>query len=95
MNKITNRIEKIAVILLFIIITAIGSYFNFNKENQISHSSYETSNIPEYSGETYILINNNIPKFTTEDMNLEEDYYSDLENKRVRNGDGKDKLGKS
>lgn len=91
MNKNTNKLEKIITILLFIIIIIVGIYFNYEKENQtdttVNHNkiSYEISNIPEYKGEEYVEINNNIPKFTTEDMNLEEDYYSKLENKKVRN----------
>lgn len=40
--------------------------------------------------QVYIEINNNIPEFTEEDINIEEDYYSNLENGRVRNGDGED-----
>ena len=92
MKKNANKLEKIITILLFIIIIIVGIYFNYEKENQtdttVSHNriSYEISNIPEYNGEAYVEINNNIPKFTTEDMNLEEDYYSSLENKKARNG---------
>lgn len=91
MNKNTNKLEKIITILLFIIIIIVGIYFNYEKENQtdttVNHNKiyYEISNIPEYKGEEYVEINNNIPKFTTENMNLEEDYYSNLENKKVRN----------
>ncbi len=90
MKKNANKLEKIITILLFIIII-VGIYFNYEKENQtnttVNHNKifYEISNIPEYKGEEYVEINNNIPKFTTEDMNLEEDYYSNLENKKVRN----------
>ena len=90
MKKNANKLEKIITILLFIIII-VGIYFNYEKENETENIinnkiSYEISNIPEYKGEEYIEINNNIPKFTTEDMNLEEDYYSNLENKKVRDG---------
>ena len=98
MNKNINKLEKVAIILLFIII-AVGSYFN--KENQIENTStnnktfYEISDIPEYSGEIYTQINNNIPNFNTEDIKLEEDYYSILENGKVRNGNYKNQLGKS
>ena len=89
MNK--NKIERVVTILLFIIIIAIGAYFNIGEENQIGNivdnnkGPYEISNIPENSGETYVEINNNIAKFTAEDMNLEGDYYSALENGKVRN----------
>ena len=101
MNKNTNKLEKIIIILLFIIIIAIGAYFNIGEENQTGNIveynkiSYEISNIPEYSGETYVEISNNIPKFTNDDMNLEEDYYSELENGKVRNSNGKNLLEKS
>lgn len=92
MKKNANKLEKIITILLFIIIIVVGIYFNYEKENKkdttVNHNkiSYEISNIPEYNGETYVEINKNIPKFITEYMNLEEDYYSNLENKKVRNG---------
>lgn len=91
MKKNANKVEKIITILLFIIIIVVEIYFNYEKENKTesivnNKISYEISNITEYNGEAYVEINNNIPKFTTEDMNLEEDYYSNLENKKVRNG---------
>lgn len=82
--------------MLFCIIIAIGAYFNIGEENQTGNNveynkiSYEISDIPEYSGEIYVEINNNIPKFTNDDMNLEEDYYTELKNGKVRNGNGED-----
>lgn len=96
MNKNTNKLEKIIIILLFSIIIAIGAYFNIGEENQTGNNVeynkifYEISDIPEYSGEIYVEINNNIPKFTNDDMNLEEDYYTELKNGKVRNGNGED-----
>lgn len=96
MNKNTNKLEKIIIILLFSIIIAIGAYFNIGEENQTGNNveynkiSYEISDIPEYSGEIYVEINNNIPKFTNDDMNLEEDYYTELKNGKVRNGNSED-----
>lgn len=95
MNK--NKLKRIAIIL-YIIIIAVGVYFNIGEENQTgniiedSKISYELSNIPEYSGEAYVEINNNIPTFTAEDMKIEE-YYSDLKNGKVRNGNNKNELG--
>lgn len=91
MKKKIKKLEKI-IIIIFSIITAIYSYFNLGTENE---TSYEMSNIPEYSGKAYIEINNNIPNFTDEDMNLEKDYYSTLKNGKVRNGNSKNLLGKS
>ena len=95
MNKKTNKLAKVIITLLVIIVSVIGlSYFsqNENIENKIF---YEISNIPEYNGEIYIEINNNIPEFTNEDFNIVEDYYSKLEKGRVRNGNDKNKLEKS
>lgn len=95
MNKNTSKLKQIAIILLYIIIIAIGVYFNVGEENPIgiiienNKIFYDISNIPEYSGEIFIEINNNMPEFTAEDMNIQEDYYSNLENGRVRNGNDK------
>lgn len=101
MNKNTNRLKLIAVILLFFIIIVTYAYYNNEEKNQTGNSiennkiSYEISYIPEYSGEIYVEINNNIPEFTIEDINLEDDYYSDLENGKVRNCNDKNQLEKS
>ena len=73
MNKNTSKLKQIAIILLFIIIIVIGAYFNNKEENQTGNIvennkiSYDISNIPEYSGEIFIEINNNIPYFTDKD----------------------------
>ena len=77
MNKNTSKLKQIAIILLFIITIAIGGYFNNEENNKIS---YDISNIPEYSGEIFVEINNNIPEFTTEDINIDGAHYSNLEN---------------
>ena len=100
-KKNTNKLEKTIITLICIIIIVIGSYFNFVRESQSDNPvsrnkvSYEISNIPEYSREIYIEINNNTPQFSNEDMNLEQNYYSELQNKKVRNGHHKNKLEKS
>lgn len=86
MNKKTNKLSKVIITLLVIIVSVVGlSYYSQNEdlENKIS---YEISNIPEYNGEIYVEINNNVPKFSNEDFNIEEDYYSELQNGKVRNG---------
>lgn len=86
MNKKTNKLSKVIITLLVIIVSVVGlSYYSQNEdlENKIS---YEISNIPEYNGEIYVEINNNVPEFSNEDFNIEEDYYSELQNGKVRNG---------
>lgn len=94
MNKKTNKLEKI-IITLLIIVAIIGSYYNFKNEDTNPIISCEISNIPEYNGEIYIEIDNNVPNFSNEDFNIETDYYSELKNGKVRNGNDKNQLGKS
>ena len=92
MNK--NKLEKIGIVILTIVILIvmfIGINENSKNENVVNEIEnnkiyYEIDNIPDYSGEIYALINNDIPKFSLEDLNIEEDYYSSLENEKVRNG---------
>lgn len=95
MSKKTNKLAKIIITLLVIIVSVIGLDYYSDNENIENQNSYEISNIPEYNGEIYIEINNNVPEFSNEDFNIEEDYYSDLQNGKVRNGNDKNKLGKS
>ncbi len=95
MNKKTNKLTKVIITLLVIIVSVIGLSYYSQNENIENKISYEISNIPEYNGEIYIEINNNIPEFTNEDFNIVEDYYSKLEKGRVRNGNDKNKLEKS
>ena len=89
MNK--NKLEKNAIVIFFIIMIFVGLYIKTEQENKRVNElhnnqiSYEISNIPKYNGDIYVLINNNIPNFTDEDMNIEE-HYSDLKDGIVRNG---------
>lgn len=89
MNKKTNKLAKVIITLLVIIVSMIGLSYYSQNENPENKISYEISNIPEYNGEIYIEINNNIPEFSNEDFNIEEDYYSELQNGKVRNGNDK------
>ena len=67
MNKKTNKLTKVIITLLVIIVSVIGLSYYSQNENIENKISYEISNIPEYNGEIYIEINNNIPEFTNED----------------------------
>ncbi len=86
-----NKLEKIGILILFAIIIFAGLYIKTEQENRLENVvtnnriSYEISNIPEYSGDIYVLINNNEPKFSENDIQIDE-YYSNLENGRIRNG---------
>lgn len=95
-----DNLEKIGILILFTIIIFVGLYIKTAQENRPENVvtnnqiSYEISNIPEYSGDIYVLINNNEPKFSENDMQIDE-YYSNLEDERVRNCYNKNLLGKS
>ncbi len=89
MNKKTNKLAKVIITLLVIIVSVIGLSYYSQNENLENKISYEISNIPQYNGEIYIEINNNIPEFSNKDFNIEEDYYSELQNGKVRNGNDK------
>ncbi len=96
MKKKFNKEKRIVTSLIFILIASIGIYISYNQEvynqkdnQEVSTASYEITDIPEYSGNIFIEINNNIPKFNEEDFNIEEDCYSELKDGRVRNGNDK------
>lgn len=78
MKNLAYRIFEIVLILaLFIYL----GYSELNKkEIQAPIKSYEKSNIPDYTNESYIYINNNEPNFSDEDKNREVfEEYSDLD----------------
>lgn len=85
-----NKVEKVRILVLFIVIIFTGLCIKTEKENKQENVvtnnqiSYEISNIPEYSKDIYVLMNNNELKFSENDMQIDE-YYSNLEGGRVRN----------
>lgn len=81
-----NKLKKVGILVSFIIIIFSSLYIKTEPVNETVNNqiSYETANIPKYSGEIYVLINNNEPEFSENDMQIDE-YYSELENGRVRN----------
>ena len=81
-------LEKISLLLFLVIIICISLYSNIEEENYIisnTINSYKISDIPEYNGEIYVVINDNIPEFSQEDLNISSDYYSSLVDGKVRN----------
>lgn len=95
MNEKTNKLTKFIITLLVIIVSVIGLSYYSQNENIENKISYEISNVPDYNGQICIEINNNIPQFSNEDFNIEEDYYSELQNGKVRSSNGKNQLGES
>ena len=84
-GKVTNdKMKQYVVAGLVLIVIAIVGYFNpditkyiygFGEEETTSSSansnSYDMSNIPEYTGEPYVIINGNKPQFTEADYTTE------------------------
>ena len=50
MNKKTNKLAKVIITLLVIIVSMIGLSYYSQNENPENKISYEISNIPEYNG---------------------------------------------
>lgn len=73
-----DKLEKVGILVLFIIIIFAGLYVKTKQENIVTNNSisYEIYDIPEYNENIYVVINNNIPNFSEEDMEIEKDYSS-------------------
>lgn len=80
-----KRLEiKIIIIILLIIIGCISPIYESNEVRTEENSTIETNikinNIPQYSGEIVITINNDIPYFKDEEISTENfEYYSKLD----------------
>ncbi len=86
--KNKRKLKRLLWLLILIAIALVPYYMNqesYSKENtkeeQTKTVSYEKSNIPDYNGEYYIVLENNEPSF---DENLKNknsfEEYSDLDN---------------
>ncbi len=78
--KNKRRIVTLGLILLL----GIGYLYQDNISNILDNNylkeTYAIDSIPDYSGEDYVVINNNEPNFTEEDYNNKEDeIYSELD----------------
>ena len=87
-KKKKKYIKSFIVFLIAIIFTAGCQYYEegnmpewLNSVMGIEQSvSYDLDNIPEYSGNPYVIINNNVPSFDEKDMNNRSfEKYSDLD----------------
>lgn len=68
--------NKKAVVISIIVLALCGVFYNFNDEFRglvdevipvSSAKSYDLENIPAYSGDAYVIINNNVPDFSESD----------------------------
>lgn len=65
MNKNTSKLKQIAIILLYIIIIAVGAYFNVGEENQTNHVLYRVT--PYFQGANELASGVNIAAYSIED----------------------------
>ena len=71
-RKIKNK-KKQFIFSILIVLVAIGIYYKDEIQEYIQINktyaieSYDMSNIPQYSGNSYVILNNNKPNFTDED----------------------------
>ena len=90
-KKSKKQMKQINALILFIIVTLI-TYFNIDVEQYLIEKGYieprsisqtisfDLSDIPEFSEQAYVVINNNIPKFSENDYKLEAfESYSELD----------------
>lgn len=76
MGKRKNNKNKLIGLIIAIIILAITTYFNLditvyneNEYNKISYTtSFDLNSIPEFTDEAYVVLNDNKPEFTEEDL---------------------------
>lgn len=85
-KKNNSNLKQILILVFFIIIIGIIGYISSNIDytNDVSSSniiSADLENIPDYSGNPYIEINNNIPFFNESDYTTTAfEQYSELDN---------------
>ena len=81
MKYVTYKGKKVPVfVVIIVIIAAILSWY-FTKED-VPDVVYSESvqNVPAFAGEPYVVINNNQPEFTAEDLTTDSyEYYSPLD----------------
>ena len=83
--KISKKNKKLVYkIVLLILVLILGMYKdqinNFLNKFSFFGKSYALSDVPEYSGDRYVIINNNEPNFDLEDYNTNSfESYSNLD----------------
>lgn len=82
MKQLRKLVAVLFVVLLFNacgILTPPQDHNQLAEHNAIAHAQ-NLAEVPEYTNEPYVTINNNEPGFTEEDMTTESyEYYSDLD----------------
>lgn len=86
-RKSSKNFERKVIYIIILLLFSIATYYFTNNQthnnsarNEIIQTTSDLSDIPEYSGTPYIIINNNEPLFTKEDENIDPvEQYGDLD----------------
>lgn len=84
-RTIKNKKQYFIILLIIFLGSNLIYYFKEDIDNFLVDSnigiqeSYAISDIPEYTGTPYVIINDNIPAFTIDDYNSKEEIYSNLD----------------
>ena len=81
MEKVT-KLKKFLVILLSILMVLTCACGTLDEGGSIDYGDtyVDLESIPEYSGHKYVILNDNIPEFTEEDLKQDAfEYYSELD----------------
>lgn len=72
--------KKLIYIIILLVAIGIGIYNEVALNQNEPIESYALEDIPAYTGENYVIINNNNPNFTEEELTTESyEYYSELD----------------
>lgn len=70
----------LCLLLLFLVLPIVGCTNNSKPNDPVSKETVQLSDIPEYSGNPYIAVNDNVPSFTEDDLTTKSfEIYSDLD----------------
>lgn len=77
--KYKGKKISIPVAIILIIIALLSWYFTREEQAPVAYSE-SVKNVPAFSGDPYVVINNNQPEFTDDDMTTDSyEYYSPLD----------------
>ena len=81
-----RRLKKRIVLLAIVLLLAAGNMLveHFGKQNDVGQQdtilNTDLEKIPEYSGKSYVIINDNQPDFTESDMQSDAyEFYSEMD----------------
>ena len=78
-----KKYTVIAFIIILLVIALIYQVFNTSEKKSYYGPYYTLESIPEYSNSPYVVLNNNVPEFTENDITeIGYEYYSNLDEQK-------------